>query len=74
LVSTTERSGVFFVHPDEFHQGLVAEVGERHDGLFVDAIDSDDAVLRVHSIGDIPQPVLVLSPRSFATRPIVVTE
>lgn len=28
LVSTTEQSEVFFVHPDELHQGLDAEVGE----------------------------------------------
>src|SRR2546426_5746913 len=61
LVSTTEQSGVFFEHPDELHQGLDAEVGERHDAVFADAIDPDDAVLRIHSIGDIPQPVLVFT-------------
>lgn len=49
------------MHLDELHQVLDPEVGERHDTVFADAIDPDDAVLDVHFIGDIPQPIFVLT-------------
>ncbi|OAF07553.1 hypothetical protein AYJ54_37615 [Bradyrhizobium centrolobii] len=34
-------------------------VGERLDTVFSDAIDPDGAVLDLHFIGDVPQPVLI---------------
>jgi hypothetical protein len=61
------------VDPDDFHQGLDPEVGEGHDALVSDAKDPDEAVLGVHFVGDRRELVLS-SPRSFATRAIVVTE
>ena len=49
-----------------------AEVGERHDAVFSDAVDPEQAILGVHFAGDVPQPVLVLA-EVLATRVIVVT-
>jgi arginyl-tRNA synthetase len=37
------------------------EVGERLDTVFSDAIDPDDAILDLHFVGDVPQPVFVLA-------------
>ena len=49
------------MHLDELDQALNAEVGERQDSVFSDAIDPDDTVLDFHFIGDVPQPILVFS-------------
>jgi len=38
---------------DELDQALNAEVGERQDAVFSDAIDPDDAVLDFHFVGDV---------------------
>jgi hypothetical protein len=40
---------------------LMSSIRERHDAVFDDATDPDDAVLRVHSIGGIPEPVLLFT-------------
>lgn len=47
------------MHPDELHQ--VSRVGERHDAVVTYAVNPDDAAHRVHSVGHIPKPVLVLA-------------
>jgi hypothetical protein len=49
------------VHFDELEQALDAEVGERQDAVFADAIDPDDAVLYFHFVGDVPQPIHVFA-------------
>ncbi|MCK1741042.1 hypothetical protein IVA80_09135 [Bradyrhizobium sp. 139] len=54
------------LYPDELDQVFDAEVGERHDAGVTYAVNSDDAVPRLHSVGHIPEPVLVLA-GSFAT-------
>ncbi|MEY9181297.1 hypothetical protein [Bradyrhizobium sp. USDA 313] len=48
------------MHPDELRQVFDAEVGERHD-LITHTINPDDAILRVHSVGHVPDPVLVFA-------------
>ena len=58
--------------PDELHQALDSEVGERHDAVFSDAVDPEAAVLDFHFIGDVRQPVLVFA-EVLATRLMVVT-
>lgn len=49
------------MHPDQLGQRLDSEVGERHDAVFSDAVDPDDAILDVHFIGHVVQPVLVFA-------------
>jgi hypothetical protein len=61
MIVDSSEFGVFLVYPDEFDQVFDAEVGERHDTVVSDAKDPDKAVLRVHSIGNVPQPVLVFA-------------
>jgi hypothetical protein len=56
-----KQSRTFFVHPDELDQVFDAEVRERLDAVFSDAIDPDDAVLDLHFVGDVPQPVFVFA-------------
>ena len=56
-----EQPRTFFVHADEFGQIFDSQVGERLDTIFSDAIDPDDAVLDLHFVGDVPQPVLVFA-------------
>ena len=46
---------------DELDQVLNAEVGERQDPVFSDAIDPNDTVLDFHFVGDIPEPILIFS-------------
>ena len=58
---TFEQRGIVFVHLDELDQVLDAEVGERHDAVFSNAIDPDAAVLGVHFAGDVGQPVFVFA-------------
>jgi hypothetical protein len=60
-IVTLEQCGIVFVHLDEFDQAFNAEVGERQDAVFSDAIDPDDTVLDFHLAGDIPQPILVFA-------------
>ena len=55
------RRRIVFVHLDEFDQALNAEVGERQDAVFSDAVDPDDTVFDFHLAGDVPQPILVLA-------------
>ena len=49
------------MEPDKLNQVLDSEVGERHDAIFTDAIDPDEAVLGIHFIGDVAQPVLIFA-------------
>ena len=49
------------MHFDELDQALNAEVGERQDAVFADAIDPDNTVLDFHRAGDVPQPILVFA-------------
>jgi hypothetical protein len=60
-IVTLEQRRIVFVHLDEFGQALNAEVGERQDAVFSDAIDPDDTVLDFHLAGDVPQPILVFA-------------
>jgi hypothetical protein len=43
-ILTLEQRRIVFVHLDEFDQALNAEVGERQDAVFSDAVDPDDTV------------------------------
>ncbi len=45
----------------QFDQALNAEVGERQDAVFSDAVDPDDTVFDFHLAGDVPQPILVFA-------------
>lgn len=60
-ILTLEQRRIVFVHLDEFDQALNAEVGERQDAVFSDAVDPDDTVLDFHLAGDVPQPILVFA-------------
>jgi Mn2+/Fe2+ NRAMP family transporter len=57
------QSHVFLIragnHRDRHAQALNAEVGERQEAVFSDAIDPDDTVLDFDLAGDIPQPIFV---------------
>lgn len=57
----SEERRVGFVDFDEFDEGLDSEVGERHDGVVTGAVDPDDAVLDVHFVGDLVQPIFVFA-------------
>ena len=37
------------------------DFGERHDAVFADPVDPDDAILGFHFVGDVDQPVLVFA-------------
>jgi len=54
ITAFLEEFGVFLVYPDELHQVFDAEVGERHDAVVTDTEDPDEAVLWIHSVGDVP--------------------
>ena len=41
------------MYPDELHQVFDAEVGERDDAIVTETEDPDQAILGVHSIGDV---------------------
>lgn len=58
--------------PDSLHHIFDAKMGERHDPVVTDAVNPDDAVLRIYSVGHVPKPVLVFA-GSVATRPMVKT-
>ena len=60
------------MHCNKLNQALDSKVGERHYAILTDPEDPDHAVLDFHFAGDVEQPVS-LSPRSSATRLIVVT-
>ena len=60
-IVTLEQRRIVFVHLDEFDQALNAEVGERQDADFSDAVDPDDTVFDFHLAGDVPQPILVFA-------------
>jgi len=47
--------------PDELFQAFDAEVGERHGAVVTYAVNPNNAVLRVHSVGHIPEPVFVFA-------------
>ncbi len=46
---------------DETCECFDTKVGERHDGIFAWAIDPDQAVLLIHFVGNVPQPILVFA-------------
>src|SRR4051812_24638579 len=46
---------------DKAGEGFDAKVGERHDAVVARAVDPDQPVLLIHFVGDVPQPVLVLT-------------
>jgi len=56
-----KQSRTFFVHTDELDQVFDSEAGERLDAIFSDAIDPDDAVVDLHFVGNVPQPVFVFA-------------
>lgn len=49
-----------------------AKVGECLDTIFIDAVDSDHAVLDLHFVGDVTQPVVIFA-EAFVTWVMVVT-
>jgi hypothetical protein len=49
------------VHLDELDQILDSKVGERHDAIFANTLDPDNAILDFHFIGNVVQPVLVFT-------------
>ena len=49
------------MHFDQLGEVFDAEVGERHDAVFSDAIDPDYTVLNFHFIGDVRQPFLTFT-------------
>ena len=59
--SAPEQSRVFFVDLDKLDEVFNPEVRKRHDAIFADAIDPDDAVLDIHFAGDVVQPVFVFA-------------
>ena len=59
--SPAERFRVFFVDLDKLDEVFNSEVGKRHDAVFSNAIDPDDAVLGIHFVGDAVQPVFVFA-------------
>lgn len=54
---------------DKVGEGFDARVGECHDVVVARAIDSDQAVLLVHFVGDVPQPVSSCPPGSVRAEP-----
>ena len=46
---------------DKLDEVFNSEVGKRHDAVISDAIDPDDAVLGIHFVGHVPQPVFVFA-------------
>ena len=56
-----KQLGIFSVHLNELDEAVDAEVSERLDAVFSDAIDPDDAVLDLHLVGDVPQPIFVFA-------------
>jgi len=59
--SAPEQCRVFFVDLDELDEVFNSEVRKRHYAIFFDAIDPDDAVLGIHFVGDVVQPVFVFA-------------
>jgi hypothetical protein len=59
--SPAEQSGIFLVDLDKLDEVFNSEVGKRHDAVFSNAVDPDDAILSVHFIGDVPQPIFVFA-------------
>src|SRR6185437_7117479 len=56
-----EEIRIGLVELDKAGEGFDAKVGERHDAVVARAIDPDQSVLLIHFVGDVPQPVLVLT-------------
>lgn len=50
---------IFVVYPADFEQVVHTEFGGGCDTLFSEEMESDDAVLDLHSSADVPQPVFV---------------
>ena len=46
---------------DQAGERLDPKIGECHDPFVTGSIDPDEAILLVHFIGDVPQPVLVFA-------------
>ena len=46
---------------DEIDEVVDSEVGQGQNGFFADAIDPYDAVLGVHFVGDVSEPVFVFT-------------
>ena len=59
--SPLEQSRVFLVELDKLDEVFNPEVGKRYYAVFSDAIDPDDAVLGIHFVGDVMQPVFVFA-------------
>src|SRR5271165_917489 len=59
--SPPEQSRVFLVELDKLDEVFNSEVGKRYYAVFSDAIDPDDAVLGIHFVGDVAQPVFVFA-------------
>ena len=56
-----EEIGIGFIDLDEAGEGIDAEVGEGHDAFLTRAVDPDQAVLLIHFVGDVPQPIFVFA-------------
>jgi hypothetical protein len=56
-----EQRGIVFVHFDEIDQVFDSEVGERDYAVISEAVDPNHAVLGLHIVGYIEEPVLVFA-------------
>lgn len=56
-----KQLGIFSVHLNELDEAVDAEVSERLDTVFANTIDPDSAVLDLHSIGNVSQPIFIFT-------------
>ena len=63
-----EQVRIVLVLLDEVSEVFDAVVGECHDGVVTWSVNPDQTVLRVHSVGDVRQPVLVFAEHFDDTR------
>lgn len=56
-----EPGRVFFVDAEEIDQVFDTEVGEGLDAILTNAVDPDEAILNLHSDGDIAQQIFIFT-------------
>jgi len=56
-----KQLGIFSVHLNELDEAVDAEVSERLDTVLANTIDPDSAVLDLHSIGNVSQPIFIFT-------------
>lgn len=61
LFGRPEHLWIFFVELDEFDEAFDAEVCQRQETIFTNAIDSYGSVLDLHFIGDVLKPIFVFA-------------